>query len=325
VNLLGQGAEGDASREERPGSEWRADSLARSRHARLDTSLEPPATITDPGRAAAVCAEVCRATLGDFAPALVLLPGEERRRCQALVAHVRVLFDFARDHNVEGERLAQINRWLFALDSALDGEPAGQPVHLAMAREHARRSWPEEALGRLAAGARLAVTQPVPATPEEAERRAAELAAAAAEALLGEPAGEELAAFGAALVRLAGLQHLGGALARSRWPLAASELPAPETGPAGQPPAGVLAAVERECRSLRPRLLRAAHAVADLDVAWRRAALFALLAALSLLGRLEGAGTEILAGPPRLGVAARLSLLLRARWGKMGKGAGPAR
>ncbi len=308
----------DPSREKRPGGEWRADALARSRHARLDAALEPPGAIADPERAAAVCAEVCRAALADFAPALVLLPPEERRRVQALVAHARVLFDFARDHNVEGERLAQINRWQFALDSALDGEPAGQPVHLAMAREHARRPWPPAALDRLAACARLAVTQPVPATPEEAERRAAELAAAAAEALLGRPAGDELAAFGAALVRLHGLQHLAAALTRNRWPLAASELPAPDVGPGGQPAGGVLAAVRQECGWLRPRLLRAPHAVAALDTGWRRGAVFALLAALALLARLEDADASLLTRPPRLGVATRLSLLLRAWRGKLG-------
>ncbi len=320
MNLLGRGKVGESlpevPREQHPGAEWRADSLARSRHARLDTSVEPPVA-TDPERAAALCAEICRAALGDFAPALLLVAPAERPRLQALVAYARTLFDFARDHGVEGERLAQLNRWQFALESALDGEPAGQPIDLAMAREHARRPWPPAALDRLSACARLQVMQPMPGTAEVVERRAVELAGAAAEALLGRPGGEELVAFAAALVRLHSLQNLASARARNRWPLPASELPARDLEPAELPPAAVRAAVRRECERLRPLLLRAPRALAGLDPAYRRAALFALLAALSLLARIEQAGSTLLSRPPRLGLAARLALLLRARWGKL--------
>jgi phytoene/squalene synthetase len=320
VNLLGRGradeSPPDPTREQHPGAEWRADSLARSRHARLDTTPEPLAT-TDPERAAALCAEVCRTALGDFAPALLLLPGPERRRVQALVAYARTLFDFARDHGVEGERLAQLNRWQFALESALDGEAVGQPIYLAMAREHARRPWPPEALDRLAACARALVAQPVPATVEAAQRRVVELAGAAAEALLGRPATEELVAFAAALVRLHSLQHLAGALTRNRWPLAASDLPARDVEPVDFPPAAALAAVRRDCERLRPLLLGAPRALTGLDAAYRHAALFALLAALSLLARVEDSDASLLTRPPRLGAATRVLLLLRARWGKL--------
>jgi phytoene/squalene synthetase len=156
----------------------------------------------------------------------------------------------------------------------------------------------------------------VPATPEEAERRSAELAGAFAEALLGRPAGEEAAAFGAALLRLHALQHLAVALAGNRWPLARTELPSTDAEPARLSPAGILAAVGRERERLRPALLRGGRALAAVEPAHRRAAAYALLAALRLLDRLEDAGASLLTRPPRLGAATRVWLLLRARWGK---------
>ncbi|HEX5759604.1 MAG TPA: squalene/phytoene synthase family protein, partial [Thermoanaerobaculia bacterium] len=234
------------SGEERPPSgpgarDDRADALARSRHARLDTTAAPLAD-DDPDRAAALCAAVCRAALADFAPALLLLPPAERSRLQALVAYARTLFDFAADPGVEGERLAQINRWQFALESALGGEPAGQPVAVAMAREHARRPWPQEALDGVAAAARQRVAQPRAATAAEADRRAERFAAAVGEALLGETLAAEAAAFGGALLRLHALHHLGEAVAGNRWPLPADELPAADREPSSLPPGEVLAA-----------------------------------------------------------------------------------
>ncbi|HEX9667898.1 MAG TPA: squalene/phytoene synthase family protein [Thermoanaerobaculia bacterium] len=291
----------------------RADALARSRHARLDGVPEPLADF-DPERAAALCAAVCREALGDFAPALLLLPVTERARLQAVVAYARTLFDFAADPGVEGERLAQINRWQFALESALGGERIGQPVDVAMAREHARRAWPEGALDGIATAARRRVTQPRLATVEAAERQAEQLAAAVGEALLGAPPPAEAAAFGGALLRLHALQHLGEAVAANRWPLAASELAAADREPSSQPPAAVLAAARREAERLRPRLLAASRAVAALPPEVRRAAAFALLAALALLARVEEADEKLLALPPRLGLLARLALLARARW-----------
>ena len=75
---------------------WRADALARSRHSRLLEELRQPVADDDPDRAEALCSEVARHTLLDFAPALILLPATERRRCQVLTAHALTLFDFAR-------------------------------------------------------------------------------------------------------------------------------------------------------------------------------------------------------------------------------------
>ncbi|HEX5757556.1 MAG TPA: hypothetical protein VF121_00015, partial [Thermoanaerobaculia bacterium] len=57
-----------------------------------------------------------------------------------------------------------------------------------------------------------------------------------------------------------------------------------------------------------------ARAVAVLPPPARRAGAFALLAGLALLARIEQADEHLLARPPRLGLAARLTLLARARW-----------
>src|SRR6202035_3733976 len=104
------------------GPEWRADALARRRHSRLDEEIRQPAGDDDPQRAEELCADLCRNLLGDFAPALLLLRRDDRRRAQALAAYAHTLFDFARQHGVEGEKLAQINRWEFTLELALSGQ-----------------------------------------------------------------------------------------------------------------------------------------------------------------------------------------------------------
>ena len=65
---------------------------------------------------------------------------------------------------------------------------------------------------------------------------------------------------------------------------------------------------------LRPLLLAGSRAVAALPAEVRRSGTFALLAALALLARIEDADARFLTQPPRLGLAARLVLLLRARW-----------
>jgi phytoene/squalene synthetase len=293
------------------GREWRADALARSQHSRLDREVRPPQEDRDEGRAAALCAEVARALLGDFAPALLLLEPAERRRVQALVAYGRTLFDFARQRGVDGERLSEINRWEFALEEALSGRPAGQPIFVSMAREHARRPWPSEALDELAACARRRATRPRPATPEQAEADAQRLARAAGTALLGTAPPDEVVAFAGALVRLHGLQNLGPEAASRRLPLALSELP--ESGEDASPER-LLAAARRECERLRPRLLKAPRGLVELPPRYRRAAMFSLLAALRLATALEDGDAGLLARPPRIGLLGRLGLLARARW-----------
>ena len=87
-----------------------------------------------------------------------------------------------------------------------------------------------------------------------------------------------------------------------------------ETASARRPPpagadagAAVAVAVERECARLRPRLLRAPRGLVELPAAYRRAGMFALLAALRLLSEIEGAGHGLL-------TATRIGLLARARW-----------
>jgi hypothetical protein len=63
------------------------------------------------------------------------------------------MLDFASQPGLEGERLAQLNRWEFETESALEGRPAGQPVFVAMSEAHRNRPWPTkalEALGRVA-------------------------------------------------------------------------------------------------------------------------------------------------------------------------------
>jgi Squalene/phytoene synthase len=302
-------------RGERPkGEEWRADSLARSQHSRLDAEISRPAEDFDEAQAAALCAEIARHLLGDFAPALLLLPASERRRAQALLAYASTLFDFARQRGVEGERLAQINRWEFTLEAALAGQRIGQPIFLRMARENERRRWPADALDELAACARRRATRAQPATVAEAEVDALSLGRAAAAALLEKSLHAEVDGLASALVRLWSLQRLGGEIDRGRCPLPASEVTAGADGRFD--PAQLLEATVRECQRLRSRLLRAPRGLVDLPEVYRRAALFSLLAALRLLTALENPAAELLKAPPHLGVGSRIGLLLRARWVK---------
>src|SRR5690242_11447844 len=164
------------SRDQRPeGDGWRADSLARSHHSRLDAELARPSGEVNEEKSAEVCAGIARTLLGDFAPAVLLLPGTERRRAQALLAYAGTLFDFARQTGVEGEKLAQINRWEFALEAAFSGQTAGQPIFLRMARENDRRRWPVDSLDDLAACARRRALRRQPATIADAEVEALSL------------------------------------------------------------------------------------------------------------------------------------------------------
>ncbi len=293
---------------------WRADALARSRHARLLDQLIQPLEDRDPERAARLCAAVSRAALADFAPGLILLPPAPRLRLQALLAWTATLFDFARQSGLEGERLAQINRWEFELDRALGGEPAGQPVFLRLAAEQAALPWPPGTFGTIAQVARRRVAAPRPATADEAARGARRLAGAALASLVPEAAGdEELLEFAAALVRLRRLQELGDGMRRGQAGLAREELP--EAWELGRPvsPLELATAARRETERLRPALAKARRALARLPEPWRPAARYALLAARRLVGRIEARGPRVVERPPRLGVASRLALLLRAR------------
>jgi hypothetical protein len=268
----------------------------------------------DQERAFELCAEVSRALLGDFAPALLLLSEAERRRAQAFFAYACALFDSARRPAVESERLARITYWELALAEALAGEADGQPIFLRMAREQKRRPWPEAGLTELGVCARRRAARPRPETPEQAEADAENLARAAATVLLGAPPPGEVSTFAGALVRLRTLQVLGAEVRARRCPLPVSELPLPEGEEAEPQPERLIAAAQRECQRLRPRLLRAPRGMVSLPPGYRRAAMFSLLAALRLVTRFEDGGPELLQAPPKLGVVSRLGLLARARW-----------
>ncbi|HYO12821.1 MAG TPA: squalene/phytoene synthase family protein [Thermoanaerobaculia bacterium] len=315
-SLLGTGPGAPDSRERRPegpeAKEWRADSLAHSHHSRLDAEISRPKEDFDEERAALLCAGIVREVLGDFAPALLLLPTTERRRAQALLAYAHTLFDFARQTGTEGERLAQINRWEFTLEAAFSGQPVGQPIFVRMARENERRRWPVDALDELAAAARRRATRPRPATLADAEADARSLSRALGTALLEKGLTAEINDLASALVRLWGLQHIGEEVRRHRCPLPESELP--EDGDGGLDPGRLLAAVRTECARLRPRLLRSPRGLVDLPHGYRRAAVFALLAGLRLLSDIEDSDAGLLQTPPRLGVGSRIGFLLRARW-----------
>jgi phytoene/squalene synthetase len=312
-SLLGGGPAEPEVRERHPeGGEWRADSLARSQHSRLDAEVSRPAEDFDEQKAELLCAGITRDLLGDLAPALLLLPRTERRRAQALLAYAHTLFDFARQAGIEGEKLAQINRWEFTLESALTGQPVGQPIFLRMARENERRRWPVDALDELAACARRRATRPQPSTIADAELEASALARAVGTALLEKSLNSEVNDLATALVRLWALQHLGSEVARNRCSLPASEVREGDDG--RRDPRQLLEAARRECARLRPRLLRAPRGMVDLPHGYRHAAVFSLLAALHLLSEIEDPQADLLQAPPRLGVWSRITFLLRARW-----------
>lgn len=295
--------------------EWRADALGASRHSRLADEIRPPDADNDrpdPEAAIELCADLTRSRLGDFAPALALLTRPERRRAQALIAHVAVLFDFARQRGLEGERFAAINRWEYALDEALSGRGIGQPIFLGMSREQGRRRWSIEGLNALCACARHRAVHGQPATFDEAERDARALAQAVGHAWLGAPLSNEIEALGAGLIRLHRLQQLGGETTAGRCPL-----PRAEVGDAApHPPAEslLLAAAHKECGRLRPLFLGGARGLPALPAGFRQTVAYALFAGLSLLSQIEEADGRLLKTPPRIGLRARIGLIVRARW-----------
>jgi phytoene/squalene synthetase len=270
-------------------------------------SPPPPAPPPAPAPALPIREHLTREALGDFAPALWLLPATERARVRALLAYACTLMACAGQHAVEEERLAQIDGWEAGLERALGGEIRTAPICLDMARENARRRWPADALDELAACARRRVLRPGPATAADAGSDARSLARAVGGALLERSLNAEVSGFAAALVRLHALQHLGAARTRGPCPLPADE---------GQPLVGEALgeAVQRECARLRPWLLRAPRGLVELPVPYQRAGVFALLAGLRLLSDIEEAGARVLSAPPHLPPATRIVLLARARW-----------
>jgi phytoene/squalene synthetase len=270
-------------------------------------------SLDDEEKAALVCADITRGVLGDFAPALLLLPGTERRRAQALVAYAHTLFDFARQTGGKGEKLERIKSWELELQSAFSGQATGQPVCFRMARENERRRWPVDALDELIACARRrAARRRQPSSVADAEVEALSLGRAVAAALLEKDLNAEIDGLASALVRLRTLQRLGDEVSRNECPLPASEIRPKKDGRFD--PGQVLEAARRECQRLRPRLLRAPRGLVGLPHGYRRAAVFSLLAALRLLTEIEDKETDLLNAPPKLGVGSRIGFLLRARW-----------
>ena len=324
-SLLGQpggapeeAADGD-SREHHPDDSWRADALGRSRHARLTDHIREPLDDPDPATAHRVCAEVTRDALGDLAPALILVNGAERFRCQVLTTWVRTLFDFARQTGVEGERLAALNRLEFGLEQALDGDPPGQPVFVGMSIEETRRPWPRESLDLLLAAARRRAVRPRLDTVDEVAAEAAQIARALGQSLVGTEPSSGLVEQWAALVRLRGLLDLGEAVRRDQASLPRLELPSPgdlrEPAPRGS---------DRGRRAFGagpdPAGARLAATGPELPAGFCRAARYLRLAGLALWDRIETSGGELSGGdtrssPLRLGVGARLGLLVRASLG----------
>lgn len=299
------------SSEHPDGPEWRADAMAQSRHTRLDDVLLEPMVDRDLERATILCAEVTRRCLGDFAPALMLLPAPERRRVQALAAFGSTLFDFARQSSLDGEKLAQINRWHFDLELTLEGAPPGQPIFVLLAAVHAERPWPEPALDALVGCAHRRAVRQRPDSAASAESDALRLAQALSGALV--PGREsETAPLLAALLRVDRLLALGQDQGRHQAGLPADELPESWSTATERTESDVEAAIGLECE----RLVAALGAVGDLKglpAPWRRTLSYGVLAGRRLVARVAKLGSATLANPPHLGIGERLMLLLRCR------------
>src|ERR1700726_2014457 len=120
-----------------------------------DPDSPPPPASAAPAASAAEVAEplaaaLTREALGDFAPALLLLPATERARARTLLAYACTLMACAGQDGMEEDRLAQVDRGEAGLGRALGGEPGPPPTALRMAGENAPRGWPADALDELA-------------------------------------------------------------------------------------------------------------------------------------------------------------------------------
>ncbi|MGD2114279.1 MAG: hypothetical protein PVG07_04445 [Acidobacteriota bacterium] len=270
--------------------------------------------------------------LGDFAPALSLLPAPERERARALTAYAAALFARARsgddrqDEENRRARVESIDRLARALRQRLDGSPgpAGErpeppaPGVDAMAAADRRHPWPPEALDEIAESARHRAVTPRPATRRDGFSSALRLGAALACAQLGAPQPPEVARFAGALVRLVLLQSLGSELDAGRCSLALEDLDDDVSDRAAKPDLrAIVEAVRGQCQRLRPDLLAIGKPLADLPGPYRRAASYLLLAGLRLLAELEDANSTFLTDPPKIGRLTRWGLLLQAWRGRV--------
>jgi len=285
--------------------------MSQSRHSRLDDVLIEPLEDRDAGRAALICGEVTRNALQDFAPAVVLLPASERRRLQAVSAFSLTLFDFARQSSLEGEKLAQMNRWQFDLESTLDGDPPGQPVFVLLAAAGDEVPWPAAALDALVGCARRRALHQRPRSLPEAEADALRLATALSDTLApgSDPGVVPLAA---ALLRVGRLLALGEDGRRHQAGLAVDQLPESWSTEGPLSREDLAGAIRAECALLLD-VLAQTQSLRSLPRSWRRAATYAVLAARRLLDRINGLGADSVESPPRLGAVERLRLVLRSR------------
>ncbi|MEZ5332624.1 MAG: squalene/phytoene synthase family protein [Thermoanaerobaculia bacterium] len=299
-------------RGEHPTSEsWRADAFAASRHSDLRDEISRPLEVHDPEAAEALCAEVCRNALGGLAAGLVLLTAGERRRAQAIAACAATLFDFADQTGLEGDKLAQLNRWEFELERALDGDPAGQPVFVQLARLHAEAPWPAEVLDGLVAAARRRVAAPRPPSEARLEAECRQLGRLALAALGVEAPTDGAIELTGLLVRTRRLLAFGEGLRRHRIML-------PGDGAGEHSTPGTTESLESSAR--RAAVLEKAHLAARLEGAsvlrrelpqrLRPAGRFVLDAARILLRRFDA---EAPLPPPELRLWERLRLLLTSR------------
>ena len=269
--------------------QWRGDGLAGSPHTRLVDQIRVPLDDHDPERAAEICAAICRQALLDFAPAIVLVPPDDRPRVQALTAYVLTLFDFAKQPGLEGERLSGLNRWQFELEESLDGKPRGQPVFVALALANQESPWEREGFDRLH---RLATHIAVVETTSQ-EHLCEELAAAWLKLLLGRQPSDSIVTQAGALVRT---HRLVGSVGND------SRQAPPKPDKHEDERSRLIAALSKR---FEPN---------GLPKEYRPAAAYLRLAALRLLGK-----SNLLQGMrprkrPQLGLVERLTILGRARW-----------
>jgi phytoene/squalene synthetase len=248
----------------------------------------------------------------DLAPALILLPLAERYRLQALIAYCLTLFDFVRQTGLEGERFAEINRWEFHLEAALDGTPPGQPVFVLLADIETREPWTREGFDRLHATARRRCAVARPTDQAALEKEAVDLAAAVTTAFLG-GGSSELVELVAAVLRAGSLVNLGEDLRRHRARLPVSELPDVWESELVAPPQHLDSLVQSECSRLAPALTSDAG-VTTAPSNLRRAIEYVRLASLNLVQQVDRLGAAVITAPPQLNLTARLLLLARARW-----------
>ncbi len=272
-------------------SHSRGDALAGSPHTRLVDQLRPPTHDHDPDRAAEICATVCRQTMLDYAPALMLVPPHGRLRIQAVSAYTITLLDFARQPGLEGERLAGLNRWQFELEEALDGHPTGQPVFVRLALAEAKQPWLRDEFDRLHRAARhLAVTSSAVAG-DMPDQTLIEIADAWLALVLGVRLNPATVQQGAAVLRVHDLLNAAGST--------------------GSVAIESTHRVAEESKKLR-RILTEPIKEEDRTHGYRAAANYLRLASLALLRALDSSSGD--RSRPSIGLFRRLIILGRARW-----------